>query len=79
MPSMLALRLVTYLVVGDGIAALYLAGLIGPLGVALVVAAIIVSWALEGARERGALRPAVAWGLVGTAAAAIATDLIFLA
>ena len=79
MSSMLALRVVTYLVVGDGIAALYLAGLIGPLGVALVVAAILVSWALERARERGALRPAVAWGLVGTAAAAIAADLFYLA
>jgi transglutaminase-like putative cysteine protease len=79
MPAMLALRLVTYLLVGDGIAALYMAGLIGPLGVALVVAAILVSWALERARERGALRPAVAWGLVGTAAFAIAADLVYLA
>ncbi len=79
MSSMLALRLVTYLVVGDGIAALYLAGLIGPAGVALVVAAILVSWAIERARERGALRPAVAWLLVGTAAAAIAADLVYLA
>jgi len=79
MSAMLALRLVTYLLVGDGIAALYLAGLIGPVGVALVVAAILVSWALERARERGALRPAVAWGLVGTAAFAIAADLVYLA
>jgi len=79
MPALLALRLVTYLVVGDGIAALYLAGLIGPVGVALVVAAVLVSWALERARERGALRPAVAWGLVGTAAVAIAADLVYLA
>ncbi|HET8579197.1 MAG TPA: DUF3488 and transglutaminase-like domain-containing protein [Methylomirabilota bacterium] len=79
MSGMLALRLVTYLLVGDGIAALYLAGLIGPVGVALVVTAILVSWALERARERGALRPAIAWLLVGTAAAAIAADLVYLA
>jgi transglutaminase-like putative cysteine protease len=79
MSAMLALRLVTYLLVSDGIAALYLAGLIGPVGVALVVTAILVSWALERARDRGALRPAVAWGLVGTAAVAIAIDLVYLA
>jgi hypothetical protein len=76
---MLALRLVTYLLVCDGIAALYLAGLIGPLGAAFVVLAMLASWWLERARERGVVRPAVAWGLVGAAAVAIATDLVYLA
>src|SRR6266542_6938058 len=79
MSPMLALRLVTYLLVCDGIAALLLAGLIGPLGAALVVLAMLASWWLERARQRGVVRPAVAWGLVGTAAVAIAMDLAYLA
>lgn len=79
MAPMLALRLVTYLLVCDGIAALLLAGLIGPLGAALVVLAMLASWWLERARERGVVRPAVAWGLVATAAVAIAMDLAYLA
>ena len=44
MPALLALRLVTYLMVCTGVAALYLASLIGPVGAALVVLAILVSW-----------------------------------
>ncbi len=76
---MLALRLVTYLLVCDGIVALFLAELIGPLGATLVVLAMLTSWWLEGARERGAVRPALAWGLVGAAAVAIAMDLFYLA
>jgi protein-glutamine gamma-glutamyltransferase len=76
---MLALRLVTYLLVCDGIAALFLAGLIGPLVAALVVGAMLASWWLERARERGVVRAWVAWGLVGAAAVAIAMDLAYLA
>src|SRR6266542_2720710 len=79
MSAVLALRLVTYLVVCDGVAALLVAGLIGPPGAALVVLAMLVAWWLEGARERGAVRPAVTWGLVGAAALAIAMDLVYLA
>ena len=79
MSPMLALRLVTYLLVCDGIAALLLAGLIWPLAAGLVVLAMLASWALEGARRRGTLRPAVTWGLVGAAAIAIAMDLAYLA
>ena len=79
MSPMLALRLVTYLLVLNGIGALFLAGLIGLPGAALVMLAILASWWLEGARERGVLRPAVAWGLVATAAVAIAADLAYLA
>jgi transglutaminase-like putative cysteine protease len=79
MSALLALRLVTYLMVCIGVAALYLANLIGAPGAALVVLAILVSWGHEQARERGAVRPALGWSLVATAAGAIAVDLFYLA
>jgi hypothetical protein len=79
MSALLALRLVTYLLVGTGVAALYGAGLIGLLGAALVVLAILVSWGHEQARERGAVRPALGWCLVAAAAVAVTVDLFFLA
>jgi transglutaminase-like putative cysteine protease len=79
MSALLALRLVTYLLVGTGVAALYGAGLIGPLGAALVVLAILVSWGHEQARERGAVRPALGWCLVAAAAVAVTVDLFYLA
>jgi protein-glutamine gamma-glutamyltransferase len=79
MSPMLALRLVTYLLVCNGIVALLLAGLIGPVGAVLVVLAMLGSWWLERARERGSVRPAVTWGLVATAAVALAMDLVYLA
>ena len=79
MSALLALRLVTYLMVCAGVAALYLANLIGAPGAALVVLAILVSWGHEQARERGAVRPALGWSLVATAAVAIAVDLFYLA
>ncbi|HXA94180.1 MAG TPA: DUF3488 and transglutaminase-like domain-containing protein [Candidatus Dormibacteraeota bacterium] len=79
MLALLALRLVTYLLVGIGVAALYGAGLIGPLGAALVGLAILVSWGHEQARERGAVRPALGYCLVATAAIAITVDLFYLA
>jgi transglutaminase-like putative cysteine protease len=79
MPALLALRLVTYLLVCTGVAALYLGNLIGAPGAALVVLAILVSWGHEQARERGAVRPALGWSLVGAAAVAIAVDLFYLA
>jgi len=79
MPALLALRLVTYLMVCTGVAALYGASLIGPLGAGLVVLAILVSWGHERARERGAVRPLLGYCLVGAAAVAIAVDLFYLA
>jgi transglutaminase-like putative cysteine protease len=79
MPALLALRLVTYLMVCTGVAALYVAQLIGPLGAALVVLAILVSWGHEQARERGQVRPALGYGLVATSAVAITVDLFYLA
>jgi len=79
MSAPLMLRVVTYLLVCDGIAALVFAGLIGPMGAGLVVLAMLGSWWLERAREQGAVRPAVAWGLVAVAAVALAVDLAYLA
>ncbi len=79
MSPLLALRLVTYLTVADGIAALLLAGLIAPLGAALVGAAILASWWLERARERGAVTRALSWILVSIAAAVLAMDLLYFA
>ncbi|HWN15068.1 MAG TPA: DUF3488 and transglutaminase-like domain-containing protein [Candidatus Dormibacteraeota bacterium] len=79
MSALLALRLVTYLLVGTGVAALYGAALIGPVGAGLVVLAILVGWGHEQARARGAVRPALGYCLVGTAAVAISVDLFYLA
>jgi protein-glutamine gamma-glutamyltransferase len=79
MSALLALRLVTYLLVATGVAALYGAGLIGPVGAGLVVLAILVGWGHEQARARGAVRPALGYCLVGAAAVAIAIDLFYLA
>ncbi|HJV56325.1 MAG TPA: DUF3488 and transglutaminase-like domain-containing protein [Methylomirabilota bacterium] len=79
MSALLALRLVTYLLVATGVAALYGAGLIGPVGAGLVVLAILVGWGHEQARAHGAVRPALGYGLVGAAAVAITVDLLYLA
>jgi transglutaminase-like putative cysteine protease len=79
MSPYLALRLVTYLLVCNGVASLLLAGLIGVPGAALVVLAMLASWWIERARERGIVRAWMAWSLVGTAAVAIAMDLMYLA
>ena len=79
MSPLLALRLVTYLTVADGIAALLLADLIAPLGAGLVGAAVLASWWLERARERGAVTQALSWVLVGLAAVALTVDLLYLA
>src|SRR5262249_60725569 len=76
MAPTLALRLVTYLLVCNGIASLLLAGVIGPLGTALVVLAILGSWWVERARGRGVVREWIAWGLAGARAVALAVDLI---
>jgi transglutaminase-like putative cysteine protease len=78
MSPVLALRVVTYLLVCDGIVALLLGGLIGPFGAGLVGVAILGSWWLERARERGVVRRPLTWGLVGAAAIAITVDLAYL-
>jgi hypothetical protein len=69
----LALRVGTALVA----LALVVAALV--LGPPWLVLAILVSWGHEQARERGAVRPALGWSLVGTAAVGIGVDLLYLA
>lgn len=79
MPALLALRLVTYLLVCAGVAALALAGLLGPVGGAILALALTGSWVIDQVRDRMPVRPIFAWALVVAAAAAIALDLLYLA
>ncbi|HET6368167.1 MAG TPA: hypothetical protein VFG27_13110, partial [Pseudomonadales bacterium] len=74
----LAVRLATYLLVLDGVVALVLAGLLGPVGVAVVVAALALSWGQAAIRARIRTRGLGA-ALVGVAAAASVVDLLYLA
>src|SRR5512132_962697 len=79
MPTLLALRLITYLLVCAGVAALALAGLLGPVGGAILALALTGSWVIDQVRDRMLVRPLFAWALVVAAAAAIALDLLYLA
>jgi hypothetical protein len=79
MSALLALRLVTYLVVGVGVAGLLLAGLLDPLGGIILTLALIGSWAIDQVRDRMPVRSAFGWALVFTAAFAIGIDLLYLA
>src|SRR3984893_13238078 len=79
MSTLLALRLVTYLLVGVGVAALLLAGLLDPLGGIILTMALIGSWAIDQVRDRMPVRSAFGWALVLTAAFAIGIDLLYLA
>jgi len=75
----LALRLITYLLVCAGVAALALAGLLGPVGGAIVALALIGSWIIDQVRDRMPVRPFFGWAIVVAAAVAIALDLLYLA
>jgi protein-glutamine gamma-glutamyltransferase len=79
MRALLALRLITYLLVCAGVAALGLAGLLGPLGSAIVALALLGSWCIDQVRDRMPVRPAFGWALIVTAAVAITLDLLYLA
>src|SRR6267142_1878595 len=79
MSTLLALRLVTYLLVGVGVAALLLAGLLDPLGGIILTMALIGSWAIDQVRDRMPVRPLFGWAIVLAAAVAIALDLLYLA
>src|SRR3989304_815752 len=72
MPALLALRLITYLLVWAGVAALALAGLLGPVGGAILALALTGSWVIDQVRDRMPVRPLFAWALVVAAAVAIA-------
>ena len=56
MSTLLALRLITYLLVGVGVAALLLAGLLDPLGGVILTLALIGSWAIDQVRDRMPVR-----------------------
>src|SRR6202158_768949 len=75
MSALLALRLTTYLLVCAGVAALALAGLLGPVGGAILAFALTGSWVIDQVRERMPVRPILAWALVVAAAAGIAVAL----
>jgi protein-glutamine gamma-glutamyltransferase len=77
--TLLALRLITYLLVGVGVAALLLAGLLDPLGGVILTLALIGSWAIDQVRDRMPVRSIFGWALVTTAAFAIGIDLLYLA
>ncbi len=78
MPQALAVRIASHLLVADGLAALWLAGLIGPVGLAVVGAGLGLAWWHEALRARLRSRALVA-ALVVAAALASAVDLVYLA
>jgi hypothetical protein len=79
MSTLLALRLVTYLLVGVGVVALLLAGLLDALGAVVLALALVGSWAIDHVRDRMPVRAIFGWALVTTAAFAIGIDLLYLA
>ena len=79
MRALLALRLITYLLVCAGVGALALAGLLAPLGTAIVALALLGNWCIDQVRERLPVRPTLGWALIVTAAIAIVLDLFYLA
>lgn len=78
MSSALAVRLAAYLLVADGLAALVLAGLLGPAGLVVVGLALLLSWWQAAIRARIHTR-ALGAGLVVVAAVASTMDLLYLA
>ena len=78
MPPTVAVRIAAYLLVADGLAALFLAGLIGPLGLAVVGAGLLLSWWQEPLRAR-VRTPVLGAALVGAAAIASVADVLYLA
>ena len=79
MSALFALRLITYLLVCAGVAALALAGLLGPMGGTILALALIGSWVIDQVRDRMPVRPLFSWAIVVAAAVAIALDLLYLA
>src|SRR5262249_18305610 len=61
MRALLALQLITYLLVCAGVGALALAGLLAPLGTAIVALALLGNWCIDQVRERLPVRPAFGW------------------
>jgi len=78
MSPSLAVRFASYLLVADGLAALSLTGLIGPVGLAVVGLGLVVSWWQEALRARVRTRGLGA-ALAVAAAIASVVDLLALA
>src|SRR5262245_8067136 len=78
MSPALAVRLAAYLLVADGLAALVLAGLLGPAGLMVVSLALLLSWWQAAIRARIHTR-ALGAGLVVVAAVASTMDLLYVA
>jgi len=78
-PAGFALRVAAYLLAADGIAALALAGIVGPVGLGLVGAGMLASLGSPRLAERLGAGPRLASALVGVAAVAAVVDLVYLA
>ena len=76
MTPQLALRLSAYLLVADGVAALFVAGLVGPLGLGFVAGALALAWWRAGSGRRIARLDRV---LVLAVAVGATTHLVYVA
>ena len=79
MPVPLALRIATHLMVFDGIVALYLGGLLGPLGALVVSIAVAASWWHQPVRDRIAAMPRGSQAIIVLVALASAFDILYVA
>jgi len=79
MSAGLAVRVAAHLLAAAGVAALGLAGMIGPLGAGLVGAGLLLSLGAERLRARLGRMPALGGALAATAAVAWGVDLLYLA
>jgi protein-glutamine gamma-glutamyltransferase len=71
-----ALTAAIYLLVADGVAALYLGGLLGTAGLVLVSVAVVGSWWQESLRQRLEPIPRLGTMLVGLAGAALVAEIV---
>ena len=79
MPVPLALRVATHLMVLDGVVALYLGGLLGIVGAAVVALAVAASWRHEPLRDRIAAMPRGSQAIIVLVALASAFDILYIA
>ena len=76
MTPQLALRIAAYLLVADGVVTLFLAGLVGPMGLGLVAGALGLAWWRAGSGRQMVRLDRV---LVLAVAAAATTHLVYVA
>ena len=76
MTPQLALRIAAYLLVADGVVTLFLAGLVGPMGLGLVAGALVLAWWRAGSGRQMVRLDRV---LVLAVAAAATTHLVYVA